>query len=59
MTNEEQFHLFNAIDDIPELNGAGIGYVGDGQCNVLRAARHISGLETWVVLSPSGSLPSC
>ena len=50
MTNEEQFHLFDAIDGIPELQGAGVGYVGDGQCKVLRQTQHISGFDTWIIL---------
>ena len=50
MTNEEQFHLFDAIDSIPELQGAGVGYLGDGQCTLLRQSQHISGFDTWIIL---------
>jgi hypothetical protein len=38
------------IDQIPELSGAGIGYIGDGACTVLRETQHQSGLKTWVLL---------
>lgn len=38
------------IDAIPELSGAGIGFVGDDTCTVLRPTAHVSGLNTYVVL---------
>ena len=38
------------MDAIPELKGAGIGYVGDGQCSILRKSTHASGMETYVVV---------
>jgi hypothetical protein len=50
MTKAEEFRLFAAVDTIPELNGAGIGYVGDGQCLVIRKSAHLSGMETYVVI---------
>ncbi len=50
MTNEEQFHLFDAIDRIPDFEGAGVAYVGDGECAVLRQTMHLSGFDTWIVL---------
>jgi hypothetical protein len=42
--------LGQRIDDIPDLSGAGIGFVGDDACTVLRASAHTSGLNTYVVL---------
>ena len=53
MTNEEQFHLFDAIDKIPQFQGAGVAYIGEGECNVLRDSMHISGFDTWIVLESS------
>jgi hypothetical protein len=50
MTNQEKFHLFDAIDNIPEFEGAGVAYLGDGECEVLRDSMHISGFDTWIVL---------
>jgi hypothetical protein len=38
------------VDAIPELTGAGIGFVGDDACTVLRTSTHLSGLNTYVVL---------
>src|SRR5258708_8586745 len=38
------------IDQIPELSGSGIGFIGDGVCTTLRQPRHSSGLDTWVLL---------
>jgi hypothetical protein len=38
------------IDQIPELSGSGIGFIGDGVCTTLRHPRHSSGLDTWVLL---------
>ncbi len=35
---------------MPDLAGAGIGFVGDDACTVLRAPTHSSGLPTYVVL---------
>ena len=42
--------LQQQIDLIPELAGAGIAFVGDNTCTVLRGPRHSSGLKTYVVL---------
>jgi hypothetical protein len=42
--------LFDAIDNIPEFEGAGVAYLGDGECEVLRDSMHISGFDTWIVL---------
>jgi len=50
MTNEEQFHVFDAIDHIPEFQGAGVACIGDGSCDILRDTQHISGFDTWIVL---------
>ena len=50
MTNEEQFHVFDAIDHIPEFQGAGVACIGDGSCDILRDTQHISGSDTWIVL---------
>lgn len=41
------------IDRIPELEGVGIAFVGDGACTVLRRSRHRSGLATYVLLKES------
>src|SRR5258708_34198466 len=38
------------IDQIPELSGSGIGFIGDGVCTTLRQPRHSSGLDTWALL---------
>ena len=41
--------LVQAVDRIPELRGAGIAYIGDGQCTLIRETDHQSGLDTYVV----------
>ena len=50
MTNEEQFHLFEAIDSIPEFQGCGIACMEDNECQLLRQTQHISGFDTWIIL---------
>src|SRR3954468_8970891 len=42
--------LGQQIDLIPEVQGAGIGFVGDSACTVLRTPAHSSGLQTYVIL---------
>jgi hypothetical protein len=44
----QQFCL--RLDQIPELAGAGVGYVGDNMCQVYRPSRHSSGLTTFVII---------
>ncbi|HEX3697158.1 MAG TPA: hypothetical protein VH374_17415 [Polyangia bacterium] len=49
------------VDQIAELKGAGIGFLGDGNCVVLRDSQHSSGLDTWVLLDEQdieGDLPT-
>lgn len=43
--------LIKAVDEVPELSGAGIGFVGMGQCTVLRESAHSSGLSTYVMVA--------
>jgi hypothetical protein len=45
-----QLELFRKIDAIPEFEGAGVGYIGDDACWVLRRSAHLSGFDTWIVL---------
>jgi len=49
-TPEELQKFYVQIDLMPEMSGAGVGYVGDGSCEVLRDSHHNSGLQTFVVL---------
>lgn len=49
--------FFLRVDRIPELRGAGVGYLGDGACEVVRLPRHGSGLSTFVILQED-ELPS-
>lgn len=49
-SNAEVDHLGQQIDAIPDLSGAGIGFVGDDACTVLRVSSHTSGLNAYVVL---------
>jgi hypothetical protein len=49
-TGQELKQFFFKVDQIPELRGAGVGYVGDGICDVLRDSHHSSGLQTFVVI---------
>jgi hypothetical protein len=53
----EQLELFDAIDSIMELRGAGVGYDGDGMCQELRPSNHSSGLATYVVLQELDAPP--
>jgi hypothetical protein len=41
--------LIGAVDQVPELWGAGIAYIGEGQCMMIREADHQSGFLTYVV----------
>jgi hypothetical protein len=49
-SDAEVEQLRQRIDAIPDLSGAGIGFVGDDACTVLRVSAHTSGLNTYVVL---------
>jgi hypothetical protein len=49
-TAEELQAFYLQLDQIDELSGAGVAYVGDGQCSLLRIPRHSSGLKTFVIL---------
>ena len=49
-SDAEVQQLGQKLDDMPELWGAGIGFVGDDACTVLRPSGHGSGLKTYVVL---------
>ncbi|MES1206250.1 MAG: hypothetical protein ABUS79_09965 [Pseudomonadota bacterium] len=49
-SDAEVEQLGRQIDEMPELWGAGIGFVGDDACTVLRPSMHGSGLKTYVVL---------
>jgi hypothetical protein len=53
LSPEQKFALFDAIDNIPALEGAGVGYDGDNMCQELRPSSHSSGLETYVVIEES------
>jgi hypothetical protein len=58
--------LIKAVDQIPDLRGAGIAYIGNGQCTLVRDSDHQSGLRTYVVfqqiertgLSPVSAFPA-
>jgi len=45
-----KLELFRLVDEQAELEGAGVGYIGDGACYLLRPSQHISGLSTYMVL---------
>ncbi len=47
--------LIQAVDRIPELKGAGIAYIGDGQCAMIRDSDHTSGFRTYVVFQEVSS----
>jgi hypothetical protein len=49
-SDAEVDQLGQGIDAIPELSGAGIGFLGDDTSTVLRRSAHVSGLNTYVVL---------
>ena len=64
LTNAQKAALFRAIDAVPEFSGMGVGYVGDGQCTVLRDSNHPTGLSTFLILEettesviPAGPAP--
>jgi hypothetical protein len=42
--------FFLRVDRMAELRGAGVGYLGDGACEVVRLPQHGSGLSTFVIL---------
>jgi hypothetical protein len=49
-TPQELQKFYVQLDLMPEMSGVGVGYVGDGSCEVLRDSNHNSGLQTFVVL---------
>jgi len=46
----ELTQMFRAVDAVEELRGAGIAFIGDRQCSVLRDSMHSSRLQTFVIL---------
>ncbi|MEP6653816.1 MAG: hypothetical protein ABJA82_10675 [Myxococcales bacterium] len=47
----QQLHRFLvSLDQIAPVRGAGVGFVGDGVCQVLRPSHHSTGLKTFVIL---------
>ena len=49
--------LYALIDSYPELEGAGVGYVGDSHCEVLRASAHLTGIPTYIILEETEYVP--
>src|SRR5450432_2285818 len=49
--------FFLRVDRIPELRGAGVGYLGGGACEIVQLPQHGSGLATFVILQED-ELPS-
>ena len=43
-------NFYIALDQLTELRGAGVAYVGDGICETERPSTHRSGLATYVIL---------
>jgi hypothetical protein len=41
--------LIKAVDQMPDLRGAGIAYIGNTRCTLVRHSDHQSGLRTYVV----------
>jgi hypothetical protein len=39
---------------MPEFYGAGVAYLGDGTCQVIRESVHASGLKTYIILEEQG-----
>jgi hypothetical protein len=46
----ELANFYVALDQVSDLRGAGVAYVGDGICATLRHSAHWSGLSTYVIL---------
>jgi hypothetical protein len=49
-TAQELHDFYLQLDQIDELAGSGVAYIGDGQCTLLRTPRHSSGLKTFVII---------
>jgi hypothetical protein len=49
-TAQELHDFYLQLDQIDELAGSGVAYIGDGQCILLRTPRHSSGLKTYVII---------
>lgn len=49
-TAQELHDFYLQLDQIDELAGSGVAYIGDGQCILLRTPRHSSGLKTYVIV---------
>jgi hypothetical protein len=45
----DRTRLTQAVDQVPDLKGAGIAYIGEQQCTVIRESDHMSGFRTYVV----------
>jgi hypothetical protein len=56
-TDTELNHFYSKLDAIPALQGAGVAYVGDSSCEVLRRDFHTSGLDTYVIIDEEDALP--
>lgn len=47
--NMDQNKLIQRVDAVPELKGAGIAFIGEGRCTLIRDSDHQSGFDTYVV----------
>jgi hypothetical protein len=45
----DQNKLIQRVDAVPELKGAGIAFIGEGRCMLIRDSDHQSGFDTYVV----------
>src|SRR5262245_23330964 len=50
LTHDQVLAFARAVDSIDEFRCAGLGYIGDNSCRLLRPSNHPSGLRTFGVL---------
>lgn len=53
MIQIDQAKLFSQIDAVASLRGAGVVYIGEFTCTLLRRSEHPSGLETYIIIEES------
>jgi hypothetical protein len=49
ITSQQSMQLLGCVDRIPQFRTLGVGFIGNGMCQVLREPAMPAGLRTWII----------
>jgi hypothetical protein len=49
LTSQQSVQFLSCVDRIPQFRSLGVGYIGNGLCQVLREPKMPPGLRTWII----------